>query len=67
VRQLASRTTEATEEIINVVKHNQTLATDAVNLVNKVMKRRNQGSTTPERRVKLSNKFKTVQKKSLMQ
>ena len=35
MRQLASRTSEATEEIVNVVKHNQTLAADAVELVNK--------------------------------
>ena len=35
VRQLASRTSEATDEIVNVVKHNQSLAAEAVDLVNK--------------------------------
>ncbi|QJR80671.1 methyl-accepting chemotaxis protein [Alteromonas pelagimontana] len=34
VRQLASRTTSSTEEIVSVVQHNQTLAAEAVSLVN---------------------------------
>lgn len=33
VRQLASRTTKAAEEIINVVKTNQSLASDAVGVI----------------------------------
>ncbi|RML91762.1 Sensory box protein/methyl-accepting chemotaxis protein [Pseudomonas savastanoi] len=33
VRQLASRTTKAAEEIVNVVKTNQSLASDAVGVI----------------------------------
>ncbi|TDO99607.1 methyl-accepting chemotaxis protein [Marinomonas balearica] len=43
VRQLASRTSNATEEIAGVVQHNQTLASTAVNLVEEGRKQAEQG------------------------
>ncbi|BFM49070.1 methyl-accepting chemotaxis protein [Marinomonas sp. THO17] len=43
VRQLASRTSEATEEIVGVVEKNQTLAENAVSLINKGKEQAEQG------------------------